>query len=305
MMTMVKRIWMLLVLIGGGLAVSAAESGNLSIKAFADDLFSRGDYYRAITEYERFIFLSPEAPQADLARLQVGMCYYKGGKLEAARDQFLQVKETRGQSPEGKSAWMMLVSTYYRLEKFSMACSLIDEYIRTFPADERLGDALVLKGICLSRFDNTQWARESYKSIPTNSVRNADVDTLIRLTERLDNVPRKSPAWSAGLSAILPGAGQLYVDRPRDATISFLINGITIAGMLAAFHNHEEVVGCLFGVVESSWYFGNIYNASSGARKFNARQRTALYDQLEVHCGLLNDIQSGSILPEVGIKVKF
>lgn len=302
---MIKMGWVWLLIVGAGLAGAAEPSDSRPVMAFADDLFSRGDYYRAITEYERFVFLSPEAPQAGRARLQVGMCYYRGEKWEAARDQFLKLKERNSASPEGRDAWLMLAITYYRLQKYTMAEALIEEFIRKYPNDDRMGDAVIMKGICLARFGNNEWARESFRGVPTNSVRFADVDTLLGLTGRLDEVPQKSPGLAATLSAVLPGAGQLYVERPRDATVSLLINGVTIAGMLAAFNNHEEVVGCLFAVVESSWYFGNIYNASTGAHKFNSRQRNAVFEQLEVNCGLLKDSQSGDMVPGVGLKVKF
>ena len=296
---------LLIFMVMGAFSGIAAPLDALPVMAFADDLFSKGDYYRAITEYERFIFLSPEAPQVGRARLQVGMCYYQGGKWEAARDQFLRLKEKGGSGEDVRDAWLMLANTYYRLRKYSMSEGVIDEFIKAFPSDVRIGDALVMKGICMAQYGNTQWSRDSFRSVPTNSVRSADVDTLLRLTDRLDGVPRKSPGLAGGLSAVLPGAGQLYVDRPRDATVSFLINGITIAGMMAAFHNDEEVMGCMFAVFESSWYFGNIYNASMGAHKYNARQRNSLMDQLEVNCGLLKESQNGSMIPSVGLKLKF
>ncbi|MEI8139917.1 MAG: tetratricopeptide repeat protein [bacterium] len=305
MTSMIKLGWVWLLVLGAGLAGAAVPSDSNPVMAFADDLFSRGDYYRAITEYERYVFQNPEAPQAGRARLQVGMCYYRGEKWEAARDQFLKLKEWYGDRPEGRDAWLMLAKTFYRLEKYTMAEGLIEEFIQKFPDDNRIGDALIMKGICLARFGSREWARESFRSVPTNSVRFADVEALVGLAGRLDDVPQKSPGLAAGLSALLPGAGQLYVERPRDATVSFLINGVTIAGMLAAFNNHEEVVGCVFAMVETSWYFGNIYNASSGAYKFNSRQRSSLFDQLEVNCGLLKDAQSGDMLPGVGIKLKF
>lgn len=305
MSSIIKQGWVLLFWVGASLAGIAAQSDQVPVLAFADDLFRRGDYYRAITEYERFIFLSPEASQVSRARLQVGMCYFRGGKWEAARDQFLQLKEKDGGSPEGKEAWVMLANTFYRLQKYTLAEKLIEEFIRAFPNDERVGDALVMKGICLARFGNTQWARDSFSSVPTNSIRYPDVDVLQGLAGRLETVSRKSPGLAAGLSAVLPGAGQLYTERPRDALVSFLVNGVTIAGMLAAFNNDEEVVGCLFGLFESSWYFGNIYNASMGAHKYNEKQRNSLFEQLEVNCGLLKESQGGNMLPGVGLKVKF
>src|SRR5262245_20242248 len=42
---------------------------------FADALFSDGDYFRAITEYKRFLFLYPTEARAGRVQLQVGLSY--------------------------------------------------------------------------------------------------------------------------------------------------------------------------------------------------------------------------------------
>src|SRR5687767_7733329 len=45
------------------------------VLAFADALFNEGDYYRAITEYKRFLFLVPADARAGRVQLQVGRSY--------------------------------------------------------------------------------------------------------------------------------------------------------------------------------------------------------------------------------------
>jgi tetratricopeptide (TPR) repeat protein len=297
--------WLFVIVLLAGYAGAESQPESLSVMGFADELFRQGDYYRAITEYERFIFLNPKASQVAGAKMQIGMSYYRGSKWEAARDWFNGVKEGYEAQAEGREGWLMLAKTHYQMRQYAVAERLLDEYIRRFPGDERVGDAWIMKGICQARFGNTPWARESFSSVPTNSPRRADVDSLVGFADRLQDVRLKSPNVAAGLSAVLPGAGQLYVGRPRDAVVSFLVNGVTIAGMVAAFQNDEEVLGGLFALLESSWYFGNIYNASSGAHKYNARQRNAVFEQFEVNCGLLRDQQDGTLLPGVGVKVKF
>jgi len=126
---MIKFRWMCLFVFGVRLAGAAAQQESAPVMAFADDLYRRGDYYRAITEYERFIFLSPEVKQAARARFQVGMCYVRGGKWEAARDQFVSLKERDRTSPEGRDAQLMLAHVYYRLQKYTMAGEVVDEFI--------------------------------------------------------------------------------------------------------------------------------------------------------------------------------
>ena len=48
------------------------------ILAFADHLYESRDYYRAITEYTRFIFLFPSDPLVKIARLKIAYAYQKG-----------------------------------------------------------------------------------------------------------------------------------------------------------------------------------------------------------------------------------
>lgn len=39
---------------------------------FAESLLREGDYYRAISEYKRFLYFNPGSPEADSARLGIG-----------------------------------------------------------------------------------------------------------------------------------------------------------------------------------------------------------------------------------------
>src|SRR3990170_2027757 len=64
-----KRTALLLFILCAGLlwqvsCVHAQESSPEKIMSFADHLYEQGDYYRAITEYERVIFFYPKHPLA-------------------------------------------------------------------------------------------------------------------------------------------------------------------------------------------------------------------------------------------------
>ena len=88
------------VVVGLGCWFAWAAAGGAqepeSIRAFGDHLFRQGDYYRAITEYERFAFLSPEHPDVAEVRLRIGEAYYFGEKWDAAARMFraLETPET-------------------------------------------------------------------------------------------------------------------------------------------------------------------------------------------------------------------
>ncbi len=47
---------------------------------YAESLFKEGDYYRAITEYKRFIFFFPEENKAEKCYFKIGQSYFKPKK---------------------------------------------------------------------------------------------------------------------------------------------------------------------------------------------------------------------------------
>ncbi|NIQ96268.1 MAG: tetratricopeptide repeat protein, partial [Desulfuromonadales bacterium] len=65
------------------------ESPSLS---FADALFAEGDYYRAITEYKRYLHHFPQGAEASRAALEIGRSYLAGGRYEQADEAFDRVR---------------------------------------------------------------------------------------------------------------------------------------------------------------------------------------------------------------------
>lgn len=89
------------------------------------------------------------------------------------------------------------------------------------------------------------------------------------MVEAYDALSFKSPELAGIYSAIIPGMGQLYINRPRDAAASFILNGLFIWGIVESFRQDNQPVGITLLVFESGWYAGNIYSAISGAEKHN------------------------------------
>ena len=91
----------------------------------------------------------------------------------------------------------------------------------------------------------------------------------------------KSPPLAMSLSALVPGSGQLYVGRVRQAALAFALNGIFILGTLEAFQNENYVVGGILLFLEVGWYGGNIYNAGNNAHKYNQRMKHRYRQQMK------------------------
>ena len=51
----------------------------------ADVFMAEGEYYRAVTEYKKFLILFPDSEKADYALFKTGMAYYRGEEYEPSR----------------------------------------------------------------------------------------------------------------------------------------------------------------------------------------------------------------------------
>ena len=64
----------------GSIAASspASRSGEPAplLFAFAQSLFDSGEYYRAIGEFQRFLFFQPEHPLTPQAQLTIGLAFF-------------------------------------------------------------------------------------------------------------------------------------------------------------------------------------------------------------------------------------
>ena len=246
-----------------------------------DYFFQDGDYYRAITEYKRFLYFFPQS---------------------------LRVEE----------ALWKIASSYFGGKKWDEALSAADELLTKFPASTWVPDALLLKGRCWAEKKDYSQAREFFRraaeAAPEKTVA-SEAQWQIALSymkeekwkdaagefrkvnpasklypkaefyanglDRIDEVPQKSPATAGILAALLPGAGHLYVERYRDAAISLVLNGAFIWGTVEAFEHGNYVLGGILTFFELGWYSGNIYSAVSSAHKYNRNQTKEYLDHLE------------------------
>lgn len=297
---------LLLVLTSTGVMALGATTNDDAVLQFANHLQARADYYRAITEYERFAFLHPADARAQYAKLQVAHCYILGKKMEAAEHVLIELREHAEDLETRRTATLMLSDVYIQMQKYSRAESLLAEFERTYPSDRRMDVVRLQRALCQLWFDQTIWAQKTLQSVSSNSPARSQAEAMLNTLPRYDNIPQKSPPLAGWLSALLPGAGQLYADRPGDALLSFLINGVMISAAIVAFHNDENVAGSFITAFETTWYFGNIYSAVNGARKYNDRQRESFFDQLKINAGLFRmPGEEGRLRPAVGLGFSF
>jgi tetratricopeptide (TPR) repeat protein len=277
-----------------GQEASAGQGDRDKLFGFAESLFAEGDYYRAITEYKRFNYLYPVDILVEKADFRIGECYFKAGRRSEAIDSFNVFIRQYPAGALRPDALYLKGQAEKEQKRYTDALTTFDELIRTGGANYR-DRALYAQALVLLAQQDWQRARETFASLPQESPLYPSAIIYSDGLGRMDGLPRKSPALAGTLAAVLPGAGHLYAERPRDGLVSFLLNGSFIWAAVELFRNNNNVAGGIVAFFELGWYGGNIYSAVGSAHKYNQRVEDEFLQGLKEKSGIsLYRDQSGS-----------
>jgi len=256
----------LILLAQAALGAPPPESAE-GILGFADSLRAGGESFRAATEYLRVLHHFDDQP------------------------------------PVRRRALEGLSETYAGAGRMNDAAETLWELYRLYPEQDlkmRLGEALYRAGRTVEASDlllqgepepfarglgTLAWLKGGQGPVPTAA------DS--KLADEFSRLPEKSPFTAGLLSALLPGAGHLYVDRPHDALMAALLNGLFLWGTFAAADRKEWGVAGVLGAAEIFWYSGTIVGSVNGADKWNRREREGFFERnlksLKPRWSLLSD----------------
>lgn len=263
------------------LAVSLSTAQTIEINAdrqfdFAEHLFAKKAYDRAITEYDRFIFLFPGDDRVEDALYQIGMAHFNSRRYPEAADAFFQVIDHAGGRPVSKSdtvarAYIRVSECYVNMGAVGQAVNNLNNLATAADSPELKDEARYRMGWIL--LEEGQWKNSAltFRQIRPEKKDQYHLPELFRAMEGSRDIPQKSPA-AAGALAVVPGMGYLYCKRYRDALVSFALNGGMIAATYAAFDNDNPALGGLLTLVGLGFYSGNIYGSISSAHKYNQDQ---------------------------------
>jgi len=269
-----------LFLLAAALPAVSADSTGTAPMSFADHLYAQGDYYRAITEYERVMFLHPGTASAKTARFQIAQCYFQSEKYAQAIERFRTLVIDLPADPLGERAQYMLAEAYYRKNEYQSAIDAGETFLRSYPQSSRRDAARIRLGWCHLRLGNAVRAAEEFRGLPPDSPLARQGNGLADEALHYNDVPRKSP-YVAGALAIVPGAGHLYIERPREALGSLILNGLFIWGALETYDHGNHVAAGILAFFELGWYSGNIFTAINGAHAYNRQAQKKYFDQLD------------------------
>ena len=254
------------------LAAAPAEPTRFSadqLIAFAEQLMHAGEYFRAITEYRRWLFYYPDDPRHAMVHFRIGLALYRGESYGEALQTFREVTRLYPHTAYGKQAWLWQGESLARQGQYSAAEELYTEISARFPHDALGQQARYQRAWTL--LYRRQWrdAAAQFQQVAPVSDLYQSAQALAQAALEGERLPAKSPVLAGILSGLLPGSGQLYNGRLGDALLAFFLNGLFIAGTIEAVHSKAHTVAGILSFFETGWYAGNVYGAINGAHKHN------------------------------------
>ena len=233
--------------------VVEADPEALETLAWAEDLYARGLYHEAWLAFDQARFELGEAPEAKRARFRAGESLWASEELARAEQTFA-----------GGSGYAFVLAEaetmYLRgdLEGAGLKLQLL-------PAT----DAVLYRQAWI-------WLRQGEEIGAAGLLAQVPGGSLVEPAEAFaaeiegwEALDRRHPGLALGLSAVVPGAGQVYAGSPREGVSAFLLTG-ALAGSSVALARREiwpaaAVSGGLAGVS----YGFNLRDAVMTARGFN------------------------------------
>ncbi|UCG13837.1 MAG: hypothetical protein JSU72_05030 [Deltaproteobacteria bacterium] len=272
---------------------------------FAGYLYLEKDFYRALGEYQRFLFLFPTDSRAGEAELQIGRCYREGGELAKAGDHFLGLYNRKTADPVGQQALLEAITILEEEKQYVEGIYWAQRFIEHYPQDPKIDDLYFRLAWLQIDTGGYEQALVTLGLIRQESDRYSRAKSLIGALQHRPDTAKKSPTLAGVLAGILPGLGHLYAGRPGEAAASFLLNAAFIAGAVVAFENDSPALGGILIFFELGWYTGGIRSAVQAARTANEQQEQRYRQDLKGRYGISLGLLPGRDRLAMAVRLTF
>jgi TM2 domain-containing membrane protein YozV len=252
-------------------SAKAASLDALETLRFADHLFADGDWYRAITEYRRFLFQvrgrSEEAPRAALA---IGEALLRGEQYDAAGRQ-LDGVASRTTDMEQRRTALFGAGRAYLLDQRP---ELAKPRLRLLAEDEEAADGLRHEArwlLAWGHFDAGELdeAYKQFSGLAEAGGRHAeDASGAAQALLDRERLEQKNPLLAGALS-LIPGFGHFYLGRWGVGLTSLAWNGLFLFATVSAWLTGNWGVALVLTLFEIGWYSGGVFGAVAGAMRHN------------------------------------
>jgi tetratricopeptide (TPR) repeat protein len=251
----------------------------------ADAFMEEREYYRAVTEYKRYLILFPDGEHADYALWKMGLAYYRGEEYEPALRTFTTLRTQYGESHYAVGAQYYEGLSCWRLKRYGEAENTFRALADAHPQSEYALHALVASSLVALDTENPAASRSLLAGLSSRYPGAPDASRAggaMALLDEYEELPRKSPVLAGVMSAVIPGSGYFYAEHFGDGFMALLVNGLAIAGAVTAIYQENYAVAGIVGGIGLPFYLGNIYGSANAARKWNLAVRNELRRRMHV-----------------------
>ncbi len=242
-----------------------------NVRKFADFLYEQGDYLRAASEYQRYLFYQPQ--ESEEMRYKIALCYRFAGQSEQAIQNFQMLLRAHSEGRFTSRAYYQIGATYFLQDQYVQSVQFLREALPHVTDVRQHAEAEQLIG--LSYLMQKQWseAGEVFKTLQESEVASVSQKAAVyhSYAKNGADLPTRSPFLAGTLSTIVPGAGRLYTGRFSAAFTSLFIVGLAGWQAYDGFQRDglASAKGWTLGTLCGIFYVGNIYGSVLSARVYN------------------------------------
>ncbi len=247
---------------------------------FAETYFNEGAFRQAIDEYRRFIYFFPKDSRVDTARFRIGQSHMKSNDFTQGIASFKPFLNRPRAGDLFIKSYRLTSECHVKLRQYDAAVSTLENLIARVEDPGIKDEANYRIGWIYIETGAFETARDYFGRIRPQTKTRFDIDRLFTEMEKAPLIEKKSP-FLAGTLSIVPGLGYLYCNRPKDALVSFIVNGGMIFATYAAVDNDNPALGAILAFLGLGFYSANIYGSVTSAHKFNRRKKEDFIQNLK------------------------
>lgn len=237
-----------------------------------------GDPFNALTFF-RLADMLDGTRRGDLA-FRMALCYELGDQFAAAEQAYLDLA---GQSTDWSVAatYRAAMSARAAGRPAEAALHLQDVVLegRGTEAEVRAQFMLGVTALDAADLAGARAAFKTFRAAHPEEPLSVRADAALRVLDA--PVPRRSPVMAGALSALVPGAGQLYSGHAGDAFMAFFSSGVLGLWSYSLIRSGVEDeqgwrvgTGAALGTVAAFTWTSNVFGAVRGARRTNSYLRS-------------------------------
>jgi hypothetical protein len=235
---------------------------------FGNQLMKTQQYSLASEEFERILFMSPDA---DTVKMQLIRSYFLNEKYSQVIKRTDSLYFGNNYIPRmiavDYSRSLLLTNRTHGLENFSSISRELTIEDSRFLAMNRL-------------LLNNEWenAKQTYDQLSGTAFRKS----YEGIFSSIETAKYKSPALAVGMSAILPGSGKFYTGEWKDGLVSLIFVSAFAVQAYRGYHNYGTNSGFFiaYAGIGSVFYLGNLYGSYKSAKKFNDKIRQKIHQRV-------------------------